>query len=233
MNYLQLCQRVHLLLRIGEDRPGSAPLTVAAQQGVLAEIVGWVAMAYEDIQRSKTHWLFMTGNGIMAMNIGVSEQNPATQGISSYSKYLGSEADGKRSFVGVYTLTPADETPCFYIPYEQWILGVYERGVSSAGNGRPAYFTSLPNGKLAFYPKPDIAYNVRIPYSRSVHSLTVDADTPIIPVEHQMAIVWRAIRDYYCTTRENTREIRAAANEQCKSAMYALHRDQLPEFTVD
>src|SRR5688500_20399606 len=61
MNYLALAKRVHLILRIGEETPGTQPVTVTAQQSVLAEIVQWVANAHDDICRMRAQGAFRRG----------------------------------------------------------------------------------------------------------------------------------------------------------------------------
>lgn len=231
MTFLELCKRVHLLGRFGEDKPGTAPSTVTAQTGVLAEIVSWVQMAYLDIQRQRSRWLFLNKLGTLVMTIGQSGYTPASSGITDFRELIGSSAESTWPFVGVYKTTTADETQCHYIPYEQWILGIYDRGLASAGNGRPSYFTVKPDNTLAFYPKPDFAYSVRIPYKRTLHELVADTDLPIIPADYHMLIVWRVISDYYCTTRE-AQLLDKKAKEQIRPLWIALCRDQLPEFTT-
>lgn len=230
MDYLALCKRVHLLARFGEDRPGTAPSTVLAQTGPLAEIVSWVNMTYEDIQRERAHWNFRSKIGTLTMVVNQSVYTPASAGITDFEELLASEAGEENPFVGVYFGTRSDESKCWYIPYEEWKGGIYDRGIITSGAGRPAYFTQAPDGTLIFYPKPERIYSVMVPYVRTIHSLAADADLPIIPTKFHILIVWRVIRDYYCTTREGTRELRENSDKQIKPLWYAITRDQLPEF---
>jgi hypothetical protein len=189
-------------------------------------------MAYEDIQRARTHWLFRTGLGLMAMVIGQNVYDPKAHGIADFLECLSSEADGTSPYIGCYLTTPADETPVFFVPYEQWVLGVYDRGLYSSQQSRPSFFTVLPNGNLSFFPNPDRLYTIRVPYRKVIDTMAFDADIPIIPEENQMLIVWWAVTNYYCTTRDGTRELKANASQQLRSAWHAITRDQLPVFTV-
>lgn len=232
MNFLALCKAIHLIARFGEDAPGTAPSTVTNQTGPLAEIVAWANLSYRAVVKSRRHWLFMQGEGLLNMVVGTSEYVPTASGIANYEHCLASEAEHRVSFVGIYLTSKADESPCYYVPYEQWKLGQYDRGQASAGNSRPVRFTMKPDGSLSFYPPPDQTYKARIPYRKALTDLAADADVMVIPDRYAQAVVWHAIRNYYCTTRGATVEFKRNADDQYKQEMHPLTRDQLPDFTT-
>lgn len=232
MNFLDLCKGIHLIARFGEDAPGTAPSTVVNQVGQLAEVVAWAKLSYRAVVKSRRHWLFMQGEGLLNMVAGTSDYVPASSGIADYENCLSSEAEHDWPFVGIYLTNKGDESPCYYVPYEQWKLGQFDRGQATSGNSRPARFTMKPDGSLSFFPAPDQAYKARIPYRKALTDLAADGDVLVIPDRYCQVVVWHAIRNYYCTTRTSTVEFKRNADDQYKQEMHPLTRDQLPDFTV-
>jgi len=229
VNFLQIAQRVGLLLRFGDGPAGAEPETVVDQFGRNREVVEWVNMAYADIQAYHPNWLFMRKQGQITLTPDVRDYDPRAQ-IADLAYVIGSEA-GQQSRYVLVAAGPeqTDQQPAYFIPYEQWRMGVFDRGVRS--DGRPYRWTINPDNTMSFDPTPKLAHNVEFDYFRETHVLVTDTDEPIMPKEHHMAIVWWAINKYYCTTRENSNDIYVKSGTELRREMNRLGVKQLPEYT--
>lgn len=227
--FLQLCQRVHRYARIGEDAPGTAPLTVAGQQGVLAEIVSWVQDAYEDIQLDQDDWAFRKAP--ITVQVAAGQRNADIAGaLADFDAVRPYTADAcSRYILGA----PADagaeaRQPVYFVAWADWAGG---HDALSLASGRPVRYTVDAAGLLRLYPTPDVAFNLTLDYQRAVQVMAADADVPIVPLQHQAAIVWRALM-YYADTRDNTDALYKKWERRRRQAMRRLYRDQLPEVTL-
>jgi hypothetical protein len=229
MNFLQLCQRLHLLLRIAEESPGTAPTTTVGQTGVLAEIVEWIRVSNADIQSAHPAWNFMTIRGAYTIPTATSEITVTTQ-VGDYAELMPFNAAGEDRFILIQTDDVSDQTPVYYVPWQQWNGGVYNRGDRSSG--RPHRFTVTPTGTLQFDPPTDREYEIAFDYRREVQDISGDRTVPFIPAARHMAIVHWAIVNYYCMTRDNTPEFRSKAQVNLDREMRHLYRDHSPEYTI-
>lgn len=226
--FLELCRTVHRYVRIGEDPPGTAPETVADQEGVLAEIVSWVQDAYADIQSDQDDWRFRQKAGVV----------PAAARTVDPSSTL-DDFDELRFYTADYCHrniqctraggAPDDLQPVWYVEWADWNGGRYERGQAASAIGKPNHFTVQPDGAIRLYPTPDAAYELHFPYQRTVHVLDADQDAPILPSRHHMAIVWRALM-IYADTRDSTQELYQKWERRRRQSMRRLYRDELPEM---
>jgi hypothetical protein len=74
---------------------------------------------------------------------------------------------------------------------------------------------------------PDAVYTAYGDYYRKAVSLAVSADTPAMPSQFHMAIVYRALMKY--AGFDAAPEVKQEAIENYKMLMQALERDQLPD----
>lgn len=232
MNYLQLTQRLHAILRIGQDNLGTAPTTVVSQTGMLSELAMFIAAAWEDIQNAQNHWLFMHKRGTLTLSQGVNEVAPTA--ISDYSELIVANSDRQGRFITIYGDNVSEETPVRYVPYQDWAYSYLQRG--ERGPGMPGNFTQLPDGTLQFDMVADRAYVLRLDYKRTTQTLVADSDTPIMPSKyHQLIVLW-AIVHYYCLGRDGTNDLRTKSEISLKREMRHLLNQQLPEvlgFEID
>lgn len=228
--FLELCRSVHRTLRIGEDPPGTAPETVEGQEGVLAEIVAWVQEAYRDIQEDQQAWAFREHQQTITVAAGVRTVG-ASLLPSDYESLRPFTADMRHRHILVAPSgqAPAANQPVWFIPWEEWRGGRYERGTAASATGQPNYFTVMPDDSLRLYPKPDASVDLTLAYTRVVHELVADTDEPMIPAQHQPVIVWRALMSY-ADSREKTQEIYQKWERRRRQAMQRLYREQLPEM---
>lgn len=232
MNALDLAQRIHLILRVGSEAPGTEPVAFAGQVGVLGEITRWVNAAYSDIVRQHNNWTFMLLDGEATLAAGTSDitlaaWRAAVPGLDRLSPYVGEDY----GFVLARdpAVANAAEHPVALVPFQKW-HGHHDAGPRPGG--MPTRCTISPNGDLLFNSTPDRAYTVRSLYSRMVTPLAVDADEPIIPVEHHELIVWWAIVRYYCVSRDGTAELRQKAQVELTRELTAMRNRWLPAITL-
>jgi hypothetical protein len=228
VNYLTLTQRVHLILRIGDETPGTQPTSAAGQTGVLSEMLQWVTASHDDICRLHTDWLFMRGTGSFTLPQGAQTLSLAAMRVAqpTLGKPLPFVADNG-AFIGI-TGEGAEQT-CEYVPYGHWI-GTYD--LAPIATGFPSFFTITPDGGLAFDTVTDRAYTLRFQFNKAVVPLAADADAPMFDDSYHMAIVWWAILNYYCASRDGTRELTQKADAELRRELTKLRNEQLPDFLL-
>lgn len=230
MTFLEICKRLHLILRIGEGAPGSQPVAVTAQDGVLAELVGWVQMANDDIVRNSEFWKFMTKPHTFTL--------PLDGRVVTLATLLGVNADYKQvqPFVNAeysFLLSRAASEPeggeqeVVYLPWQSFHG---HSDIAPLSTGQPRYFTVNPNGDIEFDSKADRAYVMRSAYQLAPAPLVNNADVSQIPSRFHMTIVWWAVRNYYCVTRDSTQELSVKATAQLNRELTALRNSELPIF---
>lgn len=196
MTRLQLCQKVHRILRIDQNLPGTAPTTTTGQTGVLNEIVKLVDDAYQTIQSAESWWGFRLTQGTFPISDGTRAYTRATiQGtLTTFDEFLVMSGYGPEH-VQVYLTTTgvADMSPCWYVPYQDW-RGFWDRG--ERGEGKPSRFTIRQDQTIEFDPTPDASYTVLTDYRRTLHTFSADADEPLFAADFHDAIVWGAVKAY-------------------------------------
>jgi len=225
VNYLQLTQTLHQTLRIGQGALGVQPQTTVAQTGILGELVFFIARAWEDIQNDQPRWRFMVKNGTLVLPQG--GIRVSTAAISDLDSILVSDSEGRGRFITMYRDSVADEQVVRYVPYQDWQQSYLARG--DRGTGMPSRFTLRPDAQLEFDINADFAYTLRFDYRRLPQTLTQDTDSPIMKPRFHMAIVWWAIKNYYCTTRD-ANDLLAKSGVQLKREMQKLLLEELDEI---
>ncbi|NID14964.1 hypothetical protein [Luteibacter yeojuensis] len=227
--FLELCKDVHRISRIGEDPPGTAPETVIGQEGVLAEIVSWVQYAYRDIQEDQRDWAFRestaTVTGVAVRTVDAALLPADYETLRPYT----SDMRHRHILVAPTGQGVAAQQPAWFVPWEEWRGGRYERGSAASATGLPNYFSVMPDGSLRLYPTPAQAVDITFAYTRALATLEADTDAPILPAQHHQAIVWRALM-IYADSREKTQESYQKWERRRKQAMARLYREQLPEL---
>ena len=232
MNYLQLCKRVHLLLRTGEDAPGTAPTTVTGQVGVPAEIVQWVAASHEDICRLHTDWSFMRGEGELPVPSGA--RIIAKSAIEVVLPEMGKLVPLARGNDEAFILLAPDSAPeqqieVLYVPNSRW-YGTHDRLPLSTD--MPRYFTVNPTGGIEFNTIADRDYTARVMYRKVITALDSDADEPMMDSDYHLTIVQWAIVHYYCASRGDIKELREKHDLILRRELTKLRNEQLPDFLI-
>lgn len=233
MNFLALAQRLHLMLRIGVETPGTEPTTVVGQTGVLSEIVQWVAASHDDLCLLHSDWKFMQGTGELSLPAAgrIVSRAAIVSAIPTFGRLtpmVGSEG-AFMLLVPTAEAATAAEHPVVYIPHQKW-YGHYD--VAPISTGQPRYFTIRPDRGIEFDAIADRAYTVRTTYRKELVPLTVDASEPMMSDEYHMAIVEWAVVNYYCAGREGVKEMLTKHSVMLRRELTRLRNEQLPDFTV-
>lgn len=230
MNFLAACQRLHLLLRIGEETPGSEPTTVVGQTRTNAEMVAWIAAAHDDICRHRKGWLFMQDDCELALpEAGRIITPSAIDAQVADFNALVPFVDREGAFVLV---TPDEETDpadqhIIFVPPEKF-FGRLDRAPLSTG--QPRYFSLRQDGALVFDTIADRDYTIRTRYRKDIVALAADADEMMVPEENAMAVVEWAIINYYCASRDGVAELYQKHERILRREMTNLYNQQLPDM---
>lgn len=232
MNYLQLCQRAHLILRIGEETPGTEPTTVVGQKKQLAEIVQWISASEQDIIRLHENWLFLNGHGTLTLPSGtrilaLADIETAITDWGHVQPFVGADY----GFLLIRADEPGTgEQEVQFISYEDW-YGRYD--MAPIPGGQPSFFTITPAGDLEFDTTPERDYIVRCNYRVEAPPMTVaDGSVPSIPESAHLAIVWWAIVNYYCTSRDGSEKMMQKAAVNLRRELTAMRNKYLPAFNL-
>lgn len=229
--FLQLCQKAHLLLRPGPQKPGTSPTDVATTADPEVEIVGHVRMAWNDVQVMHPEWSFMSAQG--AFNTTAAQRlytvaNIVAQ-IPLYAYLQPFNGMYRHLLVNAVSVGVSDQTYCHFIPYENW-RGNVDRGTRPSS--KPTRFTVHPDGSLEFDATPDAVYRIALDYKRSIQTLTANGDIPLMPVEYHDLIAWKAVENY-CITRQDRDRLGAQAKEKASDLLGQLAAVCLPELTIE
>lgn len=213
--FLELCQ----LTREKCGISGSGPAAVTAQSGEMLRIVNWVQESWLDLQRRRKMWWWMRAE--FSFNTIASQQDytPANAGLSDLSTWHMDTLRAYRAADGV-----GDEQ--FLVEWEyQTFRNTYQYGEQI--NGRPVVVTVRPRDRaLLLGSIPDAAYTIRGEYQRAARPFSAGTDTPAIPEEYHMIIVYGAMQKY--AYYENAPEVMADGRSN-----YNILFDQLMENQTD
>jgi len=219
MTYLQLCQQ----LREKAGISGTGPTAVTGQSGEMLRLVNWINQAWEEIQLSRTNWLWMRGDFSFQTVANDYDYTPAQAGITTrFSQWDVDTIKSFRTSIGVSNEYELNEQT--YSRYRS----LYLTGPQPAGT--PIIFSIAPDRKLLIGPKPDGIFTVSGQYWKSPQALVNDGDTPEMPAEFHMLIVWRALEMY--GWYESAAEIIALAEKKIRFYMNRLEMNQLPDVTL-
>ena len=235
MNFLQICQRLRRETGLTSSS-ATTPTTVVSQTGQLKDIVDWAASAYTDLQASRTNWRWLrstftldttASDDTYAYSDAAVTDSRLPAAISRFSRWCPLDSDGY-SNVKSY-LTSGGVGSEAYLQYLPWnyFRDIYKKGTQT--NGQPLHFTIDPQDNIIIGPKPDAIYTVTGEYQRSAQTLALDADTPEMPADYHMVIVWNALLDY--AGKAAAPEVFTRAQVKAAPIMRMLETNQLPEIT--
>lgn len=110
MTYLELCQRLHLELGIGQGPPGTKPTAVTGQADKLLQIVTWVDQAWQEIQLAQEHgcWRWMLADCTLETTAGTQAYNVASQRTLSVSGITRTGSTAEATFASDHYLSTGD-----------------------------------------------------------------------------------------------------------------------------
>jgi hypothetical protein len=231
MTRLQLAQKVHRILRIDANLPGTAPTATTGQTGVLNEIVSFVDDAYRQIQSAHEWWGFRLTQGTFNLTSSTRAYTRATIQVSltTFDQFLPAAGQGFRDIPIYLTATGvSDSSHCAYVPYQQWRSHL---DFGTRSSGKPSFFTIRQDQTIEFDPTPNATYTCVLDYRRTLHTMTADAHEPLFADDYHDAIVWGAVKAY-CETRDAP-AMYDLATRNFRREMGRLRGRYLPEMTAD
>lgn len=222
MNYLQLVSR----LRRKCGMSGASLITLVGQSEDVNRLADWINEAWMAIQLRRADWKWKRASFSFVTVNGQTSYTAVQAGIAA-----GTFANWHRDSVRTYLTTAgtAGEFPCPYIGYEAW-RDAYLFGTQRTVYSQPQVCTITPDKSIAFGPIGASGYTVVGDYFTLASELSVDADTPALPVELHMAIVYRAMMMY--ATYEAAPEVYQEGVNGFTRMMALAELDQLPEVTI-
>ena len=210
MNFLEICKRVRQECGVSGDGPSN----VSGQIGMSAKIVDWVKSAHEEIQIKQNNWRFDWATATAPLTAGKEFYSDTELGVSFKnwdfdSIYLYRTAEG-----------PASRTWLTRSEYAE-----YRHLRTPSVQGRPIYVSWLPDKRLGLYPIPDAGLTMAFDGYLKPQVLVISTDTPRIPSEYHMAIVWRAVM-FFCADQENP-ALHAQASQNYNSLMLKMEVSEI------
>lgn len=228
MNFLQGVQALWLESGSSGTYPGVS--TVVSQTGENARLVHWYNQAYKDIQTAHQDWGWMRTTASFTTVAGTAEYTLGT-GAGTVGVSVATFGMWARNTARAYlTATGTDsEIALAWIPYEQW-RDTYQLGAQRGANSPPTVFSIAPNKSICLPPTP-AGYTVTVDYFTAPVDLdtTDDTDTPPMPAQYHMAIVYRALMFYGAF--EAAPEVYDRGETEFGKLMRRLDADRLPEMT--
>ena len=196
MNYLAIVQSLHYEAKLA----GSPPSAVTSQTGRDADLVRWVAEAYNDIQRENDgKWKFLRGDWYLDTIADTASYVSTasvydTDDVALITRFRSWSLDDREPpMIYLSADGKATERNLFVDTWDHFHQ-TYVRATHTSGY--PGSITTKYNDKLFLGPTADAVYRVTGNYWKSNQALAADGDIPEMPVDYHMAIVYRAITKY-------------------------------------
>jgi hypothetical protein len=219
MNFLQLAQRVAREAGVS----GSGPASVVGQTGEMYRIVNWTAEAWRKIQEYRPNWRWMRDTATTTTVSGTNRYSP-----SGAAPNFGLTRWGRWIVTSFYITYPSGQNrELVYMPYADFRRRFI---VLAPATAMPTHVTEAPNGDIILGPTPDAAYPLVGDYYKSIQEMTQNNDTPEMPADYHVAIVYRALMMY--ARYEAAAEIYQDALNNFDEEMSRLERDQLEQPQV-
>lgn len=226
MNYLQLCAYVKREAGI----TGAVPTTMQNQAEELSRVGQWVQAAWADIQTLHDQWEWMRHS--FHFSTAAQQQSYAYTVVTDddTSQFISNFANWKRDSFRKY-LVSVGQSGEMILPFEDYnrFRDMYLFGTQRTNYASPAVFTVDPQKRILLGNSPDAVYYVNGEYWRGPTTLSADTDTPDMPSQFHMAIVWRALGHY--GMYEAAPEAVQRAQAEYPKWLMRLEADQLPKIS--
>lgn len=201
---LQLCQR----LRQDAGMGPSGPVSTIGQVGELKRCVDWIDGAWTAIQQDH-NWSFLWERStvtILADTYFTAGTIPAVR----YKK--------RTTFNGTVRLS--------YMPWDEFDE---EYPAALIAQGTPTRWSIQPDKAFVVNAKPTADVTLSVQRFKNPVAMTDDNDEPGLPLEHRMAIVYKALMLY--ANFEEAGVTRETARREFDRHMHALGVHELPDLT--
>lgn len=216
MNFLALVNR-------SRRRAGGTGADLTSLTGQTEEsnrLIDWVNEAWMDIQLRRPDWEWMRNSFSFAAVSGQGTYTPAQCGITDFGNW---SLDNFRNYV---TATGTSSEILMDVwGYESW-RDVYQFGANRSVTARPISAAVAPDKQLCLGPYPAAAYTVTGSYYKVASELVLTTDTPALPTQFHMAIVYRVMMFY--GAYEAAQEVYTLGEAEFKKMMGRIDAHELP-----
>lgn len=188
MNFLQLCQRLRRKCRVS----GTGPTSVANQSEEYARLVDFINEAWMILQRKRPDWKWMRGS--MSFPTVADQAEYTLAQIEATGAGLSNFGNWQRDTFRCYTTATGtnDENVLSWLDYDMW-RDTYQFGATRHTQTRPTQFTITPVLGIGLGCTPIVGYTITGDYYKVAAEMEDDGDTPLLPSQFHMAIVYRAM----------------------------------------
>lgn len=221
LTFLQLVQRLKQECGVS----GSAPTTLQGTlPGEIARLAGWINTAWTEIQQARADWFFLRQSVLFTATAANGRSyTPAQAGIAQLGSY---KPDSFRCYPASAGVAASQILP--WQPYDSF-RNYWMFGANSLVNGRPFMFSVDPRKNLVLGPAPNEDYVIEGEAYLAPQPLVNDADTPSMPDQFHMLVVYKAMQ--YYGAYENAPEVYDRGAAQYGPMLSRLTVDQAPQIT--
>lgn len=213
MNLLEMCERVRTLA----DISGAEFLTATGQTGQLGQVVTFVQIAYEDVQRAYKHWDFKRKEFQFYTTPNVNTYTKNSIGLTDWGDWA------PNSFTATIAASEAFLNNPSWDEFRVAVLG----SMRTNTNKLPTAIAIKPDQSLILWPIPtDDSVLIRGEYFIAPHKLVADNDEPIFIEEYHMTIVYRALMHYAAQAAAG--DIYTNADNNYRQILSEMKRQYLP-----
>lgn len=219
MNFLQLVQRLASECGV----PTSNLTTAESQTGEAGRLVNWVNAAWLDIQTAHRDWDWMRASASWTTVNTQAEYTTTECGIAA-----GTFGFWERNSFRCYSTSAGFGSEMFlrYLPYDEW-RNQYKFGSFQTTYSRPMDVSITPSKGIALGPYPTDGFTIRGDYFTAPSEMSDDADTPSLPTQFHLAIVYRAMMFY--AGFESAPEVYQRGEFEFGKLMRRMEQDRLRE----
>lgn len=223
MNYLALAQRLRRKCRV----TGTGPSTVISQAEEYARLCDFINEAWMEIQLMRPNWKWM--RNAMTFPTVAGQATYTLAQIESTGSGFANFGNWDQETFRQYTTSVGTNSEILmdWIPYDVW-RDVYQYGANRATQTQPTQFTVTPALGIGLGCTPAAGYTISGDYFKVATEMAVDADTPALPRQFHMAIVYKAMMFYGVS--ENSPEIYDSGKAEFDAMMARIELQQLPEM---
>ena len=221
MNRLSLCNS--LIQKCGIS--GGSMVTTVSQTGEAGRVVSWIDEAWLNIQLAEPRWNWMREPCSFTTTYNQYSYAPAADvgltdfgswKIDSFRRYITST--GVRSEIFM--------TPMRYDTYRD----TYLFGNMRLAPGDPLFISEGPDLSLNLGLIPnDVGYTINGEYFRAPVAMTTDTDSPDVPSQYHMLVVYRAMMMY--GAYESAQEVLFEGTNLYNAMLRRLMRDQMEDIS--
>jgi hypothetical protein len=225
VNFLQLAQRLHR----ETGRSGSGPASITGASNEHLRLFDAIADANRVIElkaeRYDWKWMRKLLPSTASTDLVSLAYTGATLGAADFGRWRRpSESGGDDLEYTVKAYLPSAPTNVWqldFLPYEAFRFSYYD---TEQAAGNPRHWSISDAEELLIGPKSSEVHRVKAAYRAGVAALEDDGDTPTLPADFHMIIVWRALIDM--GTFDAASEVLARAQRNFAEMEHLLIMDQ-------